>query len=96
MAAGLGRRAERGEVFATMSMLNALRQKSAPAERAGVAHGEAGRDPVSDEAVSPRRDTKSTGAGLLEAVLTRENLRQAWKRVKATMQVRCWADTCTT
>jgi RNA-directed DNA polymerase len=66
-----------------MSMLNARRQKSAQAERAGVAHGEAGRDPVSDEANSPRRDTESTGSALLAAALTRENLRQAWKRVKA-------------
>ncbi|MBI4207937.1 MAG: group II intron reverse transcriptase/maturase [Betaproteobacteria bacterium] len=66
-----------------MSMLNAMRQKSAPAERAGVAPGEAGRDPVSDEANNPRHDTESTGSGLLMAALTRENLRQAWKRVKA-------------
>ncbi len=64
-------------------MLNARRQKSAQAERAGVAHGEAGRDPVSDEANNPRRDTEDTGLALLTAVLTRENLRQAWKRVKA-------------
>lgn len=67
-------------------MLNAMRQKSVQAvqaERAGVAHGEAGRNPASDEASSPRRDTESTGSGLLQAVLTRENLRQAWKRVKA-------------
>jgi len=47
-------------------MLNARRQKSAQAERAGVAHGEAGCDPVSDEANSPRRDTESTGPGLLQ------------------------------
>lgn len=77
------RRAERGEVFETMSMLNAMRQKSAKAERSCVAPGEAGCDPVSDEANGPRRDTESTGSGLLQAVLTRENLRQAWKRVKA-------------
>lgn len=64
-------------------MLKARRQKSAQAERAGVAHGEAGRDPVSDEAANPRRDTESTGSGLLQAALTRENPRQAWKRVKA-------------
>ena len=83
VAAGKGRRAKRGEVFETMSMLEARRQKSAQAERTGVAHGEAGRDPVSDEESSPRRDTESTGSGLLQAVLTRENLRQAWKRVKA-------------
>jgi RNA-directed DNA polymerase len=66
-----------------MSMLNARRQMTAQAERAGVAPGEAGCDPVSDEAANPRRDTESTGSGLLQAVLTRENLRQAWKRVKA-------------
>ena len=66
-----------------MSMLNARRQKSAQAERAGGAHGEAGRDPVSDEANNPRRDTENTGSGLLQEALTRENLRQAWKRVKA-------------
>jgi group II intron reverse transcriptase/maturase len=66
-----------------MSMLNATRQMSAPAERAGVAPGEAGSDPVSDEASNPRRDTENTGSGLLPAALTRENLRQAWKRVKA-------------
>ena len=64
-------------------MLNARRQKAAQAERAGGAHGEAGRDPVSDEANNPRREIEDTGSALLKAVLTRENLRQAWKRVKA-------------
>lgn len=64
-------------------MLNARRQKSAQVERAGVAHGEAGRDPVSDEANSPRHATENTGSALLEAALTRENLRQAFKRVRA-------------
>ena len=38
---------------------------------------------VSDEASNPRRDTENTGSGLLPAALMRENLRQAWKRVKA-------------
>jgi group II intron reverse transcriptase/maturase len=56
---------------------------SAQAERAGVTRGEAARDPASDEATGPRRDTESTGSALLQAALTRENLRQAWKRVKA-------------
>ena len=82
VAAGRGRRAERGEVFEAMSMLNAPRQMSAPVEPAGVAHGEAGRDPVSDEASNPRHDTESTGSALLQAALTRENLRQAFKRVR--------------
>jgi group II intron reverse transcriptase/maturase len=79
----MGRRAERGEVFEAMSMLNATRQTSAPAERVGVARGEAARDPVSDEASNPRHDTESTGSALLMAALTRENLRQAFKRVRA-------------
>jgi group II intron reverse transcriptase/maturase len=70
-------------VFKAMSMQQARRQMTATAERAGVAHGEAGRAPVSDEASRPRHDTESTGSGLLQVVLTRENLRQAWKRVKA-------------
>jgi RNA-directed DNA polymerase len=70
-------------VFEAMSMLNAMRQKPAPAERAGVAHGEAGREPVSDEASNPRHDTENTGSALLLAALTRANLQQAWKRVKA-------------
>jgi group II intron reverse transcriptase/maturase len=56
---------------------------SAQAERVGVTRGEAARDPASDEATGPRRDTESTGSALLQAALTRENLRQAWKRVKA-------------
>ena len=64
-------------------MLNATRQMSAPAERAGVGYGEAGHDPVSDEASNPRHDTGNTGLALLQAVLTRENLQHAWKRVKA-------------
>lgn len=64
-------------------MLNAKRQKSASAERTGVAPGEAGRDSVSDEANNPRQDTESTGSALLEAALTRGNLQRAWKRVKA-------------
>ncbi len=64
-------------------MLEARCQMSAQAERAGVTRGEAARDPASDEATGPRRDTESTGSALLQAALTRENLRQAWKRVKA-------------
>ena len=66
-----------------MSMLHARRQKSVKAERAGVVPGEAGFDPVSDEANSPRHITENTGSELLVAALTRGNLQQAWKRVKA-------------
>ncbi len=66
-----------------MSMLNAMRQMSAEAERGGVATGEAGRDLASDEANDPRHDTEGTGSALLMAMLTRENLQRAFKRVRA-------------
>ncbi len=56
---------------------------SAQAERAGSAHGEAGRGLVSDEAAGPRQGTGNTGSALLDAALTRANLKPAWKRVKA-------------
>lgn len=72
-------------------MSKAMRQMSAKAERAGVACGEAKRDPASDEASGPPREHPGTGSampkagtgGLLEAALTTENLQTAWKRVKA-------------
>ncbi|HEV7441227.1 MAG TPA: hypothetical protein VGO18_01445 [Steroidobacteraceae bacterium] len=51
--------------------------------RAGVARGEAARVPVSDEACCPRHESGNTGSALLEAALTRENLKQAFKRVRA-------------
>ena len=64
-------------------MVHARHQKSASAERSGEAPGEAGRESDSDEASTPRHDTESTGSVLLMAVLTRENLQQAFKRVRA-------------
>lgn len=72
-------------------MSKAMRQMTAKAERAGVAGGEAARDPASDEASDPPCEHQDTGlakpkastGGLLEAALTRENLQTAWKRVKA-------------
>jgi RNA-directed DNA polymerase len=70
-------------VFEIKSMLNVMRQMSASAERTGTAQGEAVRDSVSDEAESPRQATEDTGPGLIKAVLARENLQRAWKRVKA-------------
>ncbi len=60
-----------------------MRQMSAPAERSGEGQGEALSESVSDEALRPRRETEDTGAGLLSAVLARENMQQAWKRVRA-------------
>lgn len=72
-------------------MSKAMRQMLEQSGRAGVAHGEAVRDPVSDEACGPPLEHQGTGlakpragtGGLLEAALTRENLNRAWKRVKA-------------
>jgi len=60
-----------------------MRQMSVSAERSGVGQGEALSDPGSDEATRPRDEAESTGPGLLQAVLARENMQQAWKRVRA-------------
>jgi RNA-directed DNA polymerase len=69
----------------------AMRQMPGRPGRVGVAHGEAVRDLISDEASGPPREHPDTGSakptagtgGLLEAALTRQNLQTAWKRVKA-------------
>lgn len=66
-----------------MSMQFVLPQKCAVAQRAGAAHGEAVRDPVSEETDGPRRGNEDTGSALLQAALARENLKQAFKRVRA-------------
>lgn len=83
VAAGTGRRAERGEVLEDMPMQRGRRQMPAQAGRSGAAGGEAARESGSDESRGPRRDTEGTGSGLLAAALTRENLQRAWKRVRA-------------
>ena len=64
-------------------MSKAKRQKSAEVERTSVTSGEAAGDLARDEACGPQSEVKDTGSTLLEAVLTRENLQRAWKRVKA-------------
>ena len=72
-------------------MSKAMRQMPGQPGRVGVAHGEAVRDPASDEACGPLLEHPDTGSakskagtgGLLEAALTRQNLQAAWKRVKA-------------
>jgi len=66
-----------------MSMQFVLPQMCAKAQRAGVACGEAVRDPASEETDRPRHGNEDTGAALLHAALTRENLKQALKRVRA-------------
>ena len=72
-------------------MSKAKHQMPQRSGRVGVAHGEAVRDPISDEACGPPAEHRGTGSaksmvgtgGLLEKALTRENLQAAWKRVKA-------------
>ena len=72
-------------------MSKAMRQMPDKSGRVGVAHGEAVRDPVSDEACGPPLEHPDAGSaksmagtgGLLEKALTRQNLQAAWKRVKA-------------
>ena len=72
-------------------MSRAMRQMPGRPGRVGVAHGEAVRDLISDEACGPPREHPATGlakqpvgtGGLLEAALARQNLQAAWKRVKA-------------
>jgi len=60
-----------------------MRQKSASAERVGNESGEAVIEAASDEASRPPVETASPGSVLLSAALSRENLRQAFKRVRA-------------
>ena len=72
-------------------MSRAKRQMPEQSGRVGVAHGEAVRDLISDEACDPLTEHPDTGStksmagtgGLLEKALTRQNLQTAWKRVKA-------------
>ncbi|WP_265923414.1 group II intron reverse transcriptase/maturase [Cupriavidus nantongensis] len=66
-----------------MTMLEARRQKPARAGRDTEARGEAPEGVCRGEAEIPRHETDGTGSALLEAALTRENLRQAFKRVRA-------------
>ncbi|TEX49480.1 MAG: group II intron reverse transcriptase/maturase, partial [Rhodocyclaceae bacterium] len=66
-----------------MSMREAMRQMPEKSGRVPVVSGEAARASTRDEATRPRHETGSTGSALLMAALTRENLQQAWKRVKA-------------
>jgi len=66
-----------------MSMQRAMRQMPAQAGREAVGQGEALLDAFSDEANCPRHATGDTGTALLAAALTTENLRRAFKRVRA-------------
>ena len=66
-----------------MTMREARRQMPEPSGRVPLADGEAVCARASDEATGPRHETGNIGSGLLMAMLTRENLLQAWKRVRA-------------
>jgi RNA-directed DNA polymerase len=66
-----------------MSMQKAQRQMPANAGREAVGQGETMLDAFSDEAICPRHATGDTGSALLQAALTKENLRRAFKRVRA-------------
>lgn len=64
-------------------MQRVRRQMSAQAEQSGKGQGEALSGPGSDETLGPRHEVEDTGPGLLAAELARENMQQAWKRVRA-------------
>lgn len=66
-----------------MPMRKAQRQMPANAGREAVGQGEAMLDAFSDEAFCPRHATGGTGSALLQSALTTENLRRAFKRVRA-------------
>ena len=84
VAAARERRAERVGVHEDVSIPKVMRQMPERSGRDGVVRGEAVREPASDETRGSRRDTEGTGSGsLLAAALTRGNLQQAWRRVKA-------------
>ncbi|MDO4681751.1 MAG: group II intron maturase-specific domain-containing protein [Lautropia sp.] len=52
-------------------------------ERPQVAEGEARGERGREETACPRHEDEGAGSALLEAMLTRENLKRAWKRVRA-------------
>jgi RNA-directed DNA polymerase len=83
VVAGTGRRAEREGALNAMSMVGVRHQMSALAERVAVKRGEAPSKAPSDETPDTRHATSDAGQALLEQVLARENMRRAWKRVKA-------------
>jgi group II intron reverse transcriptase/maturase len=60
-----------------------VRQKPGNPGRSEALTGEAGRESLRGEEARPRNEASNTGQGLLEAILARENMQRAWKRVKA-------------
>lgn len=66
-----------------MTMLTVRPQMPAQAGRDTDLDGEAGQTASSEETHDPRHGKERTGSALLQAALTRENLKQAFKRVRA-------------
>ena len=66
-----------------MSMWQAMRQMPASAGREAVGQGETLSDAFSDEACRPRHAIGNAGTALLQTALATENLRRAFKRVRA-------------
>lgn len=66
-----------------MSKRQAMCQMPVQTGRAGKVCGEAARLPASGEACGSRHESGDTGSSLLMAALTRENLKRAFKRVRA-------------
>jgi RNA-directed DNA polymerase len=66
-----------------MTMQLVLPQTSTMVGREDVAGGEAADDSAREETGGPRHGNERTGSALLQAVLTRENLQAAFKRVRA-------------
>lgn len=64
-------------------MQDGVRQMPGQLGRVGAERSEAAQIPISDEPDCPRHITEDTGSMLLQAVLTRENLQKAFKRVRA-------------
>jgi RNA-directed DNA polymerase len=66
-----------------MSIQKSMRQMSTRVERREGQYGEARRESSRNEAQCPRYTSGGTGLMLLEAALTKENLKHAFRRVRA-------------
>ncbi len=70
-------------MFKSMKSQEVMRQMPAQAGRARTRRGEAPRREASDETEGTRHEDENMGSALLQAALTKENLKQAFKRVRA-------------
>lgn len=84
VAAGMGRRTERGGEPTAMPLERVKHQMPGSPGRIGGGQGEAEPEPVRGETRTARDGDASSGRkDLLRQVLARENMARAWKRVKA-------------